>query len=119
MKRTKLGLRDFVKLGDFIQHIDTTAAQAVNRVAFSVAGIGSIKGALTIEASYQPVSGQRVAIAFQRSTLEPAQLQVRGHALVDSHGMHIEQAFCCQACITTAEAGYHSVKHALRCLNGE
>ena len=95
VKRTKLGLREFVRLGDFIQSIDTTKSLAVrrfsqmpgrnglgnclyepsmvisgnihevhshavmppinqvNKVGFSVTGLGLIKGSLTITASYK------------------------------------------------------------------
>ncbi|MEW5302026.1 MAG: hypothetical protein WDW38_008655 [Sanguina aurantia] len=76
VKRTKLGLREFVKLGEFIQDIDPATSLAVNRVAFSVSGLGMIKGALTITASFQPVSEQRVAITFQNALLAPTQLQM-------------------------------------------
>lgn len=75
IKKTRLGLREFVKLGDFIQHIDIENSRAVNRVGFSVAGIGTIKGSLTIQATYSPISSHRVAINFQESTLVPSQLQ--------------------------------------------
>jgi hypothetical protein len=43
-KRTKLGLRTFVNLGDFVQRIDLESKQAVNNVAFNVVGLGSLEG---------------------------------------------------------------------------
>eukprot|EP00877_Chromochloris_zofingiensis_P009407 jgi/Chrzof1/471/Cz01g17010.t1 len=74
-KKTKLGLREFVKLGEFIQTIDINNQLAVNEIQFSVAGLGLITGALTIKASYQPASVNRVSIQFREATLVPKQLQ--------------------------------------------
>ncbi|GLI69278.1 hypothetical protein VaNZ11_013854 [Volvox africanus] len=74
-KRTKLGLREFVRLGEFTQHIDTTNNLAVNRIEFSVSGLSAIKGSLTIRATYQVDSEQRVAITYLDSALNPAQFQ--------------------------------------------
>ena len=68
-KRTKLGLREFITLGEFTQSIDTERQLAVNRVAFSVAGLGMLRGALTIEASYSVVSPTRVDIKFESASL--------------------------------------------------
>lgn len=73
-KRTKLGLRDFINLGDFVQIIDVDQEKAVNRVTFSVAGLGMLSGSFTIEASYKIVSPTRVDIKFENSTLVPEQL---------------------------------------------
>jgi len=67
--RTKLGLRDFIALGGFTQSIDTTRSLAVNDIAFSVAGLGMLRGGLRIEAAYTPVSDSRVDIKFQSATL--------------------------------------------------
>ncbi len=67
--RTKLGLRDFIALGEFTQSIDTTRSLAVNDIAFSVAGLGMLRGGLRIEAAYTPVSDSRVDIKFQSATL--------------------------------------------------
>jgi len=72
-RRTKLGLRNLIKLGDFIQTIDLEKSQAVNKVAFIVPG--NVYGALTIEASFEIVSPSRVSIAYQNSSLVPNQLQ--------------------------------------------
>lgn len=36
---------------------------------FSVSGFGNLKGSLTIEASYQPSSAERVDITFVRASL--------------------------------------------------
>lgn len=73
-KRTKLGLRDFINLGDFVQIIDVEQEKAVNRVTFSVAGLGMLSGSFTIEASYKIASSTRVDIKFENSTLVPEQL---------------------------------------------
>jgi hypothetical protein len=41
----------------------------VNKVAFSVAGLGNLSGSLTITAAYTPSSDDRVDIAFQSAKL--------------------------------------------------
>lgn len=74
-KRTKLGLREFVKLGEFTQNIDTDTNTAVNRIAFSVSGLSSLRGALTIRARYSVASERRVDIEYLDSALTPSQLQ--------------------------------------------
>ncbi|KAG2442449.1 hypothetical protein HXX76_002535 [Chlamydomonas incerta] len=74
-KRTKLGLREFVKLGEFTQHIDTADSLAVNRIEFCVSGLSSLRGSLTIRANYGVASPQRVDISYLDSALVPAQLQ--------------------------------------------
>ncbi|MCO5547025.1 hypothetical protein L7F22_000466 [Adiantum nelumboides] len=74
LKRTKLGLRDFITLGDFLQTIDADKNRAANMITFSVAGLGMLSGALTIEASYVVWSATRVDIKFEKSTIVPAQL---------------------------------------------
>lgn len=68
-KRSKLGLRDFIALGDFTQSIDTERQLAVNTVGFCVAGLGMLRGALAIEASYRAVSPTRVDISFESASL--------------------------------------------------
>ena len=79
VKKTKLGLREFVKLGDFVQRIDAARSEAVNEVDFSVAGLGNFKGKLTIAASYAaaapPRDGGRVEIAFKEAVLAPPALE--------------------------------------------
>ena len=67
--RTKLGLRDFISLGEFTQSIDTASSLAVNDIAFSVAGLGMLRGALRIQAAYEAVSPSRVTISFQSASL--------------------------------------------------
>ncbi|KAM4128962.1 hypothetical protein ACJW30_02G208600 [Castanea mollissima] len=52
-KRTKLGLRDFISLGDFFQIIDVNKGKAVNVVKFSAKGLSLFNGKLTIEASFK------------------------------------------------------------------
>ncbi|KAL6652881.1 hypothetical protein ACP70R_011806 [Stipagrostis hirtigluma subsp. patula] len=59
-KRTKLGLRDFISLGDFLQIID---------VKESARALKIFSGQLTIEASYI-----RVDIKLESSTITPDQL---------------------------------------------
>ncbi|CAI5987996.1 unnamed protein product [Closterium sp. NIES-65] len=49
-KRTKLGLRDFISLGDFLQIVDKDTRRAANMVEFAVRGLGLLSGKLTIEA---------------------------------------------------------------------
>lgn len=74
LKRTKLGLRDFITLGDFLQTIDVDKSKAANTITFSVAGLGMLRGALTIEASYVVSSASRVDICFEKSSIVPDQL---------------------------------------------
>lgn len=74
LKRTKLGLRDFITLGDFLQIIDVEKSKAANTITFSVAGLGMLSGALTIEASYVVSSASRVNIQFENSSIVPEQL---------------------------------------------
>mmetsp|Transcript_38906 Transcript_38906/g.99481 ORF Transcript_38906/g.99481 Transcript_38906/m.99481 type:complete len:198 (-) Transcript_38906:221-814(-) len=74
-KRTKLGLREFVKISELLQIIDTEACTAVNLVKFNVTGLGDFGGSLRIVANYKAASDTRVDIEFKESTLEPAQLQ--------------------------------------------
>lgn len=74
-KRTRLGLREFVKLGDFLQRIDLADKTAVNQIKFSVAGFGKFAGELSIEASYEVAGPSRVTVTFVKSTLVPDALQ--------------------------------------------
>eukprot|EP01018_Ginkgo_biloba_P012805 Gb_08187 [translate_table: standard] len=55
-KRTKLGLRDFITLGDFVQTIDVKEGKAKNAIGFTVSGLGMLAGELTIEASFKTAS---------------------------------------------------------------
>ncbi|XP_068661592.1 fibrillin protein 5 homolog isoform X2 [Aristolochia californica] len=73
-KRTKLGLRDFVTLGDFLQTIDVDKGKAFNVINFSVRGLKILTGELSIVASYKIASKSRVDIKFESSTIEPYQL---------------------------------------------
>lgn len=73
-KRTKLGLRDFITLGDVVQSIDVDQNKATNTVTFSVSGFSALSGALTIEASYNASSATRVDICFEKSSIVPDQL---------------------------------------------
>ncbi|KAJ9527077.1 hypothetical protein QJQ45_025224 [Haematococcus lacustris] len=75
VKRTKLGLREFIRLGDFVQEIDTVHAEAINTVDFNVAQLSMVGGALTVRAGYEPVGPARVAITFKDASLRPPQLQ--------------------------------------------
>ncbi|XP_062225633.1 fibrillin protein 5 homolog isoform X2 [Phragmites australis] len=51
-KRTKLGLRDFISLGDFLQMINVKEEKAINVIKFSARALKILSGQLTIEASY-------------------------------------------------------------------
>ncbi|RWW28952.1 hypothetical protein GW17_00006547 [Ensete ventricosum] len=65
--RTKLGLRDFISLGDFFQIIDAAKngvlnlhylqkEKATNVIKFNLRGLQLLSGQLTIEASYRIAS---------------------------------------------------------------
>ncbi|KAG5254231.1 hypothetical protein OIU78_018544 [Salix suchowensis] len=73
-KRTKLGLRDFITLGDFFQNIDVAKGKAVNVINFNVRGLNLLNGQLTIEASFKTASKSRVDINYESSTITPDQL---------------------------------------------
>ncbi|XP_041992015.1 fibrillin-5, chloroplastic-like isoform X2 [Salvia splendens] len=73
-KRTKLGLRDFINLGDFIQTINVDQGKAVNVIEFSARGLTLLSGQLTIDASFKIVSNSRVEISYQKSVITPDQL---------------------------------------------
>ncbi|KAF4357215.1 hypothetical protein F8388_017427 [Cannabis sativa] len=73
-KRTKLGLRDFISLGDFFQTIDVVKSKAVNVIKFNVRGFKMLDGQLTIEASFKIASISRVEINYDHSTIIPDQL---------------------------------------------
>ncbi|CAH9146187.1 unnamed protein product [Cuscuta epithymum] len=73
-KRTKLGLRDLITLGDFFQIIDDSEAKAVNVIKFSARGLNFLTGQLRIEASFNIVSNSRVNISYTSSTITPDKL---------------------------------------------
>ncbi|KAK3142639.1 hypothetical protein QOZ80_4BG0349290 [Eleusine coracana subsp. coracana] len=73
-KRTTLGLRDFISLGDFLQIIDVKEEKAVNVIKFSARALKILSGKLTIEASYNVTSKTRVDIKLESSTITPEQL---------------------------------------------
>ncbi|CAO2034995.1 unnamed protein product [Urochloa humidicola] len=73
-KRTQLGLRDFISLGDFLQIIDVKEEKAVNVIKFSARALKILSGKLTIEASYSVTSKTRVDIKLESSTITPEQL---------------------------------------------
>lgn len=73
-KRTKLGLRDFISLGDFLQIIDVKEEKAVNVIKFSARALKILSGKFTIEASYSVTSKTRVDIKLESSTITPEQL---------------------------------------------
>jgi hypothetical protein len=84
VRKTRLGLREFVKLGVFAQRIDAGKKEAVNEIGFSVSGLGAaLEGSLTVRATYEVVSPQRVAIAFAGSTLAPSRLEALFRANYD------------------------------------
>ncbi|KAL6885892.1 hypothetical protein ACP4OV_010153 [Aristida adscensionis] len=81
-KRTKLGLRDFISLGDFLQIINVKEyvtylhpkEKAINVIKFSARALKIFSGQLTIEASYSVTSKTRVDIKLESSTIIPDQL---------------------------------------------
>ncbi|KAL5555737.1 hypothetical protein UlMin_037973 [Ulmus minor] len=73
-KRTKLGLRDFISLGDFFQIIDVDKSKAVNVIKFNVRGFQLFSGQLTIDAFFKPASKSRVDINYHKSNITPDQL---------------------------------------------
>lgn len=73
-KRTKLGLRDFISLGDFLQVIDVAKGKAVNVIMFNVRGLNIFSGKLVIEASFKISSRSRVDIRYNTSTIVPDKL---------------------------------------------
>ncbi|KAK3024941.1 hypothetical protein RJ639_042945 [Escallonia herrerae] len=73
-KRTKLGLRDFITLGDSLQIIDVAEGKAVNVIKFNARGLNLFNGRLTIEASFKIASKSRVDISYNSSTITPEQL---------------------------------------------
>ncbi|KAE8720412.1 putative plastid-lipid-associated protein 7 [Hibiscus syriacus] len=98
-KRTMLGLRDFITLGEFFQTIDIQKSKAVNVIKFNARGLKLLNGKLTIEASFEIASKsflsffhechkiqktmimmflfgilQRVDIRYDNSTITPDQL---------------------------------------------
>ncbi|KAL9264763.1 Fibrillin protein 5-like protein [Drosera capensis] len=68
-KRTKLGLRDFITLGDFWQHIDTDMGKAVNVIEFSARGLNMLKGQLTIDARFSVASTSLLKVFKQNYEL--------------------------------------------------
>ncbi|XP_050204670.1 fibrillin-5, chloroplastic isoform X2 [Mercurialis annua] len=73
-KRTKLGLRDFISLGDLYQNIDVAKGKAVNVIKFNVRGLNLFNGHLTIQASFSISSKSRVEINYENSYITPDQL---------------------------------------------
>ncbi|XP_021728111.1 probable plastid-lipid-associated protein 7, chloroplastic isoform X1 [Chenopodium quinoa] len=73
-KRTKLGLRDFINLGDFLQIIDIAEGKAVNIIKFSARGLILLNGQLTVQASFSVVSPSRVSIKYDNSQITPEKL---------------------------------------------
>eukprot|EP00270_Netrium_digitus_P015175 TRINITY_DN5282_c0_g1_i2.p1 TRINITY_DN5282_c0_g1~~TRINITY_DN5282_c0_g1_i2.p1 ORF type:complete len:300 (+),score=52.18 TRINITY_DN5282_c0_g1_i2:31-930(+) len=74
-KRTKLGLREFVELGDFVQTVNASESQALNRISFRLKGLRVVEGFLTIQASFSVASPTRVDIKFIKSEIVPEQLR--------------------------------------------
>ncbi|KAK4708224.1 hypothetical protein R3W88_029149 [Solanum pinnatisectum] len=73
-KRTKLGLRDFITLGDLYQNIDISQGKAVNVIKFNARGLSLLSGELRIEASFKIASKSRVDIFYNSSGITPDQL---------------------------------------------
>ncbi|XP_055817792.1 fibrillin-5, chloroplastic isoform X2 [Solanum dulcamara] len=73
-KRTKLGLRDFITLGDLYQNIDISEGKAVNVIKFNARGLSLLSGELRIEASFKIASKSRVDIFYNNSGIIPDQI---------------------------------------------
>ncbi|KAF3337654.1 structural molecule [Carex littledalei] len=73
-KRTKLGLRGFIDLGDFFQIINVSEEKAVNVIKFNARGFSMLSGQLKIVASYKISSKSRVDITLESSSITPDQL---------------------------------------------
>ncbi|CAE6093165.1 unnamed protein product [Arabidopsis arenosa] len=73
-KRTKLGLRDFVSLGDLLQHIDIAQGKTVHVLKFDVRGLNLLDGEFRIVASFKISSKSSVEITYESSTIKPDQL---------------------------------------------
>ncbi|KAK4359797.1 hypothetical protein RND71_022026 [Anisodus tanguticus] len=73
-KRTKLGLRDFITLGDLYQNIDTSEGKAVNVIKFNARGLSLLNGELRIQATFKIASKSRVDIFYNSSAITPDQL---------------------------------------------
>nr|XP_016514360.1 PREDICTED: probable plastid-lipid-associated protein 7, chloroplastic isoform X1 [Nicotiana tabacum] len=73
-RRTKLGLRDFITLGDLYQNINTSEGKAVNVIKFNARGLSLLSGELRIEARFKIASKSRVAIFYNGSAITPDQL---------------------------------------------
>ncbi|KAJ6832214.1 putative plastid-lipid-associated protein 7, chloroplastic [Iris pallida] len=74
VKRTKLGMREFVTVGDIIQTVDVAKEKAVNVIKFNVKGFKMLNGQLTMEASYKIASETRIDIELVNSAITPNQL---------------------------------------------
>ncbi|CAA7027130.1 unnamed protein product [Microthlaspi erraticum] len=73
-KRTKLGLRDFVSLGDLLQQIDIAQGKTVHVLKFDVRGLNLLDGEFRIVASFKIISKTSVEITYESSTIMPDQL---------------------------------------------
>lgn len=73
-KRTKLGLRDFVSLGDLLQQIDIAQGKTVHVLKFDVRGLNLRDGEFRIVANFKIISKTSVEITYESSTIMPDQL---------------------------------------------
>ncbi|XP_019226199.1 PREDICTED: probable plastid-lipid-associated protein 7, chloroplastic isoform X2 [Nicotiana attenuata] len=73
-KRTKLGLRDFITLGDLYQNIDISEGKAVIVINFNARGLSLLSGELRIEAIFRIASKSRVDIFYNNSAITPDQV---------------------------------------------
>nr|VDC85753.1 unnamed protein product [Brassica oleracea] len=73
-KRTKLGLRDFVSLGDLLQQIDVDQGKTVHVLKFDVRGLNLHDGEFRIVANFKIISKSSVEISYESSTIVPDQL---------------------------------------------
>jgi len=68
-RRTKLGLRNLISLGNFTQSIDADRKLATNQIDFNISGLGFLRGFLRIKASYEVAGPRRVSINFEKAEL--------------------------------------------------
>lgn len=100
------------------------ACVQINKVGFSVTGLGNLAGSLTIRASFKPVSDKRVSIAFEKASLVRA-VSAKQHAapntlvlvvmhVLDSLRPHLQSS---SSSSSRADAATAIVMLALHCLS--
>ena len=72
--RTKLGLRQFVSLGELTQTIDFAGRRATNAVGFEVNGLKSLGGSYTLETTFEVATVTRVNIKVGRNVFRKSRM---------------------------------------------